>query len=105
MVMRLVIFPLITLSGMFLPLNSVPQGLQIISKANPVTYGVNAIRRLFLGGDLPAAAGNSHAYESPRGTAGAAHRIQGELRDPNLATAIFAEKHDLITKLGINKLE
>lgn len=55
-VMQLLIFPLIFLSGVFFPVNSVPAWLQVMSKVNPLTYGVDAIRQLFLGGDLAAAA-------------------------------------------------
>ncbi len=51
LVMQLLIFPLIFLSGVFLPINNVPQWLEVISKINPVTYGVDAIRQLFLGGE------------------------------------------------------
>ena len=48
MVMQLLVFPLIFLSGVFFPVNNVPQWLEVISKVNPVTYGVDAIRQLFL---------------------------------------------------------
>jgi ABC-2 type transport system permease protein len=51
LVMQLLIFPLIFLSGVFFPINNVPQWLEVISKINPVTYGVDAIRQLFLGGE------------------------------------------------------
>lgn len=50
MVVQLIIFPLIFLSGVFFPVNNVPMWLQVISKINPLTYGVDAIRQLFLGG-------------------------------------------------------
>ncbi len=51
LVMQLLIVPLIFLSGVFFPINNVPQWLEVISKINPVTYGVDAIRQLFLGGE------------------------------------------------------
>jgi len=54
MVVQLIIFPLIFLSGIFFPVNNVPTWLEVISKVNPLTYGVDAIRQLFLGGDLAA---------------------------------------------------
>lgn len=54
MVVQLVIFPLIFLSGIFFPVNNVPMWLQVISKINPLTYGVDAIRQLFLNGDFTA---------------------------------------------------
>jgi ABC-2 type transport system permease protein len=58
-VMQLLIFPLMFLSGVFFPVNSVPTWLGVIAKANPVTYGVDAIRQVFLGngaGLVPAGA-------------------------------------------------
>jgi ABC-2 type transport system permease protein len=51
-VVQLIIFPLIFLSGVFFPVNSVPAWLQFVSKANPLTYGVDAIRQVFLGGSM-----------------------------------------------------
>lgn len=51
-VVQLIIFPLIFLSGIFFPVNNVPVWLQIISKVNPLTYGVDAIRQIFLGSDF-----------------------------------------------------
>jgi ABC-2 type transport system permease protein len=54
-IVQLIVFPLIFLSGVFFPVNNVPVWLQIISKANPLTYGVDAIRQLFLGDNLAAA--------------------------------------------------
>jgi ABC-2 type transport system permease protein len=53
MLTQLIVFPLIFLSGIFFPVNNVPTLLEIISKINPLTYGVDAIRQLFLGGNLP----------------------------------------------------
>ncbi len=50
MVIQLIIFPLIFLSGVFFPVNNVPGWMEIISRINPLTYGVDAIRQLFLGG-------------------------------------------------------
>ena len=48
-IVQLIVFPLIFLSGVFFPVNSVPAWLEVISKINPLTYGVDAIRQLFLG--------------------------------------------------------
>ena len=48
-VMALLIFPLIFLSGIFFPVAAVPTWLGIMAKANPVTYGVDAIRHVLLG--------------------------------------------------------
>ena len=50
MLVQLIVFPLIFLSGIFFPVNSVPSWLQIVSKVNPLTYGVDAIRQIFLNG-------------------------------------------------------
>lgn len=47
--MQLLIFPLIFLAGVFFPVNDAPAWLSFVSKVNPVTYGVDAIRQLFLG--------------------------------------------------------
>jgi ABC-2 type transport system permease protein len=49
-IIQLIIFPLIFLSGVFFPVNNVPTWMAFISKINPLTYGVDAIRQLFLGG-------------------------------------------------------
>lgn len=50
LVVQLLVFPLIFLSGVFFPVNNVPAWLEIISKVNPLTYGVDAVRQLFLAG-------------------------------------------------------
>ena len=50
LIVQLIIFPLIFLSGVFFPVNNVPTWLEVFSKANPLTYGVDAIRQLFLAG-------------------------------------------------------
>lgn len=39
-VLQLIVFPLIFLSRIFFPVNNVPMWLEVISKANPLTYGV-----------------------------------------------------------------
>jgi ABC-2 type transport system permease protein len=49
LLIQLLIFPLIFLAGVFFPVNNVPPWLEVISKVNPLTYGVDAIRQLFLG--------------------------------------------------------
>jgi len=55
MMVQLIVFPLIFLSGIFFPVNNVPTWLEVVSKVNPLTYGVDAIRQLFLGENLVAA--------------------------------------------------
>jgi ABC-2 type transport system permease protein len=49
LLIQLLIFPLIFLAGVFFPVNNVPPWMEIISKLNPLTYGVDAIRQIFLG--------------------------------------------------------
>jgi ABC-2 type transport system permease protein len=49
LVIQLLIFPLIFLAGVFFPVNNVPEWLELVSKFNPLTYGVDAIRQVFLG--------------------------------------------------------
>jgi ABC-2 type transport system permease protein len=49
LLVQLLIFPLIFLAGVFFPVNNVPTWLEVISKLNPLTYGVDAIRQIFLG--------------------------------------------------------
>ena len=46
---QILIFPLIFLAGVFFPINNVPVWMEFISKVNPLTYGVDAIRQIFLG--------------------------------------------------------
>jgi ABC-2 type transport system permease protein len=49
LLMQIIIFPLIFLAGVFFPVNAVPIWVEVISKLNPLTYGVDAIRQIFLG--------------------------------------------------------
>ncbi len=51
LLIQLLIFPLIFLAGVFFPVNDVPPWLAVVSKINPLTYGVDAIRQIFLGTD------------------------------------------------------
>jgi ABC-2 type transport system permease protein len=57
--MQIIIMPLIFLSGVFFPVNNVPVWLEVVSKFNPLTYGVDAIRQVFLNGNLSAVASAS----------------------------------------------
>lgn len=50
-VQQTLLFPLLLLAGILLPLDGGPGWLQALSKANPLTYVVNAERTLF-GGDF-----------------------------------------------------
>ncbi|HSK91925.1 MAG TPA: ABC transporter permease [Euzebyales bacterium] len=56
MVLQILVFPMVFLAGVFYPVDTLPVWMEILSKSNPVTYGVDAIRQVFLGSD-PAAAG------------------------------------------------
>jgi ABC-2 type transport system permease protein len=49
LLMQLVIFPMMFLSGIFFPVSGVATWLEVLSKINPVTYGIDAIRQIFLG--------------------------------------------------------
>jgi ABC-2 type transport system permease protein len=42
--------PLFFLSGALFPLQGLPEWLQVASRANPLTYGVDALRTVILGG-------------------------------------------------------
>ena len=61
-IVQIIIFPLIFLSGVFFPVNNVPTLLEVISKINPLTYGVDAIRQLFLGSEIAAIGGGNGSY-------------------------------------------
>jgi len=52
-IMQVLIFPMFFLSGAFFPLTSVPLWMTILSRVNPLTYGVDAMRQIILNG-LPA---------------------------------------------------
>jgi len=52
MLVQIIIMPLVFLSGIFFPVNNVPVWLEVVSKVNPLTYGVDAIRQLFLRVDI-----------------------------------------------------
>jgi len=47
-VMALVVFPILFLSGVFFPVDATPGWLSVVSKLNPATYGVDAIRQVIL---------------------------------------------------------
>jgi ABC-2 type transport system permease protein len=48
MVMALVINPMLFLSGAIFPINELPEWLKVATRLNPVTYGVDPIRRVML---------------------------------------------------------
>jgi ABC-2 type transport system permease protein len=49
LLIQVLIFPLIFLAGVFFPVDQAPTWLQVMSKLNPMTYGVDAIRQIMLG--------------------------------------------------------
>jgi ABC-2 type transport system permease protein len=54
LVMNFVIFPLFFLSGALFPLDSFPSWLRILSRLDPLSYGVDGLRAALLGkGELP----------------------------------------------------
>jgi ABC-2 type transport system permease protein len=55
-VMQFLLLPMFFLSGAFFPLQNVPRWLEVLAKADPVTYGVDALRQVTLSETLPAAA-------------------------------------------------
>jgi len=57
MATQLVVFPTMFASGAFFPLNNVPAWLGVLARINPLTYGVDAVRHLFLGDEAAAALG------------------------------------------------
>ncbi len=48
-VMQVLFFPMFFLSGAFFPLTQVPYWMEILSKIDPLTYGVDAFRQIILG--------------------------------------------------------
>jgi ABC-2 type transport system permease protein len=49
---QLIVFPMVFVSGVFFPVNNVPLWLEVLSKVNPLTYGVDAVRQIVLNGFL-----------------------------------------------------
>ncbi|MBI4187012.1 MAG: ABC transporter permease [Chloroflexi bacterium] len=48
-VMQMLMFPMVFLSGVFFPLQGLPGWLSVIVKVNPATYGIAPIRQVMLG--------------------------------------------------------
>ncbi len=53
MVMALVVNPMLFLSGALFPLNDLPDWLTVLTRINPATYGVDAIRQVLLPDIVP----------------------------------------------------
>jgi len=45
-------FPMMFLGGVFVPVASLPPGLQVVGRALPLTYSVEALRAALAGGSL-----------------------------------------------------
>lgn len=56
LLIQVLVFPMVFLAGVFFPVDRAPVWMEVLSKVNPVTYGVDAIRQIFLGSG-PAGAG------------------------------------------------
>jgi ABC-2 type transport system permease protein len=52
MIMNFLIMPMFFLSGAFFPLKGLPGWMSVITRLDPVAYGVDPMRRLLLGADL-----------------------------------------------------
>jgi ABC-2 type transport system permease protein len=52
MIMNFLIMPMFFLSGAFFPLRSLPVWMSVVTRLDPVAYGVDPMRRLLLGADL-----------------------------------------------------
>jgi len=52
MIMNFLIMPMFFLSGAFFPLRGLPVWMTVITRFDPVAYGVDPMRRLLLGADL-----------------------------------------------------
>jgi len=62
-VMQVLVFPMFYLSGSFFPLTDVPLWMTVVSRIDPLTYGVDAFRSILLGDDMsPAIAGAMIAH-------------------------------------------
>lgn len=46
--LQLIVFPLMFVAGVFFPVDGIPNWLQVVAKVNPLTYGVDATRQIFI---------------------------------------------------------
>ncbi|MEM5814168.1 MAG: ABC transporter permease [Candidatus Aenigmatarchaeota archaeon] len=53
LLMQILIFPMFFISGAFFPLTNVPFWMNLLAKINPLTYGVDALRQILLGSQIP----------------------------------------------------
>lgn len=76
LIIQVIIFPMMFLSGIFFPVNNVPTWMMIIAKINPVTYGVDAVRQIMLGKELTAlSAASGQLQTSPIGVSVFGHTM------------------------------
>ncbi len=47
-ILQIMIFPLIFIAGVFFPVESAPTWLKLLAKVNPLTYGVDSVRQIFI---------------------------------------------------------
>lgn len=52
MIMNFLVMPMFFLSGAFFPLRGLPAWMSVITRLDPVAYGVDPMRRILLGSDL-----------------------------------------------------
>jgi len=52
LLIQMFVFPMFFLSGAFFPLNAVPKWMSVLSDINPLTYGVDALRKIILNGQI-----------------------------------------------------
>lgn len=53
LLMQLLIFPMFFMSGAFFPMTAVPVWMKWLARLNPLTYGVDALRRIITGNLIP----------------------------------------------------
>jgi ABC-2 type transport system permease protein len=58
-IMNFLIFPMFLLSGSLFPLGNLPDWMTVLTRLNPVSYGMDPLRRIVLGSELPPAATES----------------------------------------------
>ena len=52
-IMNFILLPMFFLSGALFPLSNLPGWLAVLTRLNPVSYGMDPIRRIVLGNELP----------------------------------------------------
>ncbi len=58
-IMNLLLFPMFLLSGSLFPLGNLPDWMAVLTRLDPVSYGMDPLRRVMLGAELPAGAADS----------------------------------------------